>query len=164
MNIFVLDLDPDSCAKYHCNKHVVKMVLETAQLLCTAHHLFPHQSKYIPQYKPTHKNHPCTKWACESIENFHWLYRLGVALSREYSFRYGRKHKCDQVIKDCVSVLPDLPQTEMTPFAQAMPEKYQNATDSVMAYRSYYFGEKFSFAKWTPRPIPHWFSTMISLA
>ena len=65
MNIFVLDNDPFKAAEYQCDKHVVKMVLETAQLLCSAHETAP--------YKRTHYNHPCAIWTRSSLSNYMWL-------------------------------------------------------------------------------------------
>lgn len=85
MQVFVLDKDPVLAARYHCDKHVVKMIVETCQLLCTAHHL--HGSEQ-PPYRKTHVNHPCAIWARESRANYDWLIQLGFALSDEYTLRY----------------------------------------------------------------------------
>ncbi len=97
MNIFVLDQDPKVCAKYHNNKHVVKMILETAQLLCGVHHMV--ESKIEIPYKLSHKNHPCSIWARECIENYVWLCDLGMELCFEYTYRYGKKHKSQAVFE-----------------------------------------------------------------
>lgn len=155
MNIFILDKDPETCAKMHCDKHIVKMVLETAQILSTV--VQPDDVRYEGLYKPTHRNHPCTKWAGESLGNFVWLYCLGLELAREYRHRYGKVHKSGLVIVPTSAIAfrhvgTDM---EMTPFAQAMPEQYRNE-DAVSAYRNYYLSEKASIAKWTKREIPSW--------
>lgn len=153
MNIFVLHLLPSICAKYHNDKHVVKMILETAQILCCAHHVL--KSRYIPKYKLTHKNHPCNIWAMKSIGNYKWLATLGMELCKEYTYRYGKIHATQKVIEDLHVNLPDIKETEMTPFAQAMPDEYKE-DDIVSAYRHYYFFEKHHIAKWKKRDIPDW--------
>lgn len=92
MNIFVLDRDVKKCAIYHNDKHVVKMILESAQLLCGVHHMTESNINDIP-YKLSHKNHPCSIWAREDISNYLWLCELGLELCKEYTYRYGRRHK-----------------------------------------------------------------------
>ena len=87
MNIFVLDLDPVKAARYQCNKHVVKMVLETAQLLCA-----PFEPGVAP-YKRSHFNHPSSIWTRSSLSNYHWLIVHGMALCDEYEYRYSKIHK-----------------------------------------------------------------------
>ncbi|MBN2080871.1 hypothetical protein JW859_01565 [bacterium] len=110
MNIFVLHTDPVRAARYHCDRHVVKMTLETAQLLSTALAVEnPAQAAQLQAtgliYKPTHQNHPCSRWAAESLANFRWLARLGLALADEYSYRYsGRVHKSSAVIELCALI------------------------------------------------------------
>jgi hypothetical protein len=84
MNIFYLDTNIQLCSEYHCDKHVVKMILEYAQILCTV----LHESGESAPYRPTHKNHPCVLWAGESIENWKWLRDLANALNTEYKFRF----------------------------------------------------------------------------
>lgn len=154
MNIFVLDYNPVKAARYQCDKHVVKMPLETAQLLCS---VFPAGDA---PYKRTHYNHPCSIWTRESIENFNWLVKHGIALCDEYSFRYGREHKSKDVILWCAKNIKKLqfPQTKKTCFAKCFDEKYHvgNARES---YREYYLKEKKRIAKWEKgRPMPSWFS------
>ena len=95
MNIFVLDYNPTRAAKMQCDKHVVKMALETAQLLCTA---FPGGTA---PYKLTHFNHPCAIWCRESLKNYNWLIDHGIALCDEYQHRYGKTHKSKEVILWC---------------------------------------------------------------
>jgi len=150
MNIFVLDLNPAIAAQYQCDKHVVKMPLETAQMLCAVAYRFGRSAPY----KPTHPRHPCTVWAGDSVGNWYWLRDHGIALCDEYRHRYGKQHASRRVI-EAMQPPPILP-TQLTPFPQAMPEEY-HTTNVVDAYRAYYRGAKHSFAKWTNRSIPSWF-------
>ena len=156
MNIFVLDEDPFRAAEYACDKHVVKMILETAQLLCSAY-----QDEYscdscgpVP-YKKTHYNHPCSKWARESMQNYEWLIMHGDGLCAEYTSRYGKHHKSGEVIRYCEKHMPDLPDLGLTSFAQAMPDQYKSKS-AVAAYRDYYKGEKSRIAKWK-NGAPDWY-------
>lgn len=172
MNIFYLSDSPDLAAQYHVDRHVVKMVLESAQLLCTAHRLLDGQPEtsgkkttYVMQgdlekilYKVAHPNHPCTIWSRTSINNYEWLYRLFVSLCDEYTHRYGKTHKCDSVLRDVLMIPPkNIPVISATSPAQAMPVEYRH-TDPIVAYRKYYINEKASFAKWTGRVTPEWFT------
>ena len=174
MNIFILDDNPRACAEYHLDKHVVKMPLETAQLICTAHwitHFFGHipqaidsyetkklreySSEYdIFPYKPVMPNHPCSIWVRSSMQNYMYLTALGIALGREYTHRYNRKHKSAELLYDLPSI--KLPDDGLTDFAQAMPDEYRDS-DAITAYRSYYRGDKAYIAKWTKRDTPWWF-------
>jgi hypothetical protein len=155
MNIFVLDRNPEKAAADHCDKHVVKMVLESGQLLATAHHLSKPR-KALPPIKATHANHPCAIWVRSSLANYRWLARLATALAREYTRRYGRIHSWQEHIEWLAAHEPRLPDIGLTPFAQAMPEHYRNK-NAVRAYRAYYRGEKVSFARWKTRP-PRWWN------
>ena len=158
MNIFVLDTNPKTCAMYHNDKHVVKMILETAQLLCGVHHVT--ESNLDIPYKLSHKNHPCSVWARESIENYIWLCDLGMALCREYSHRYNKTHKSQAVIEWCYNNLPNLPELgDITPFALAMPDECKT-DDPVESYRRYYMMHKQSLANWKMRDIPKWYNTI----
>ena len=153
MNIFVFDEDPVLCAQYHPDKLLVKMVLETAQLLCTVQHL---RGEASPPYKKTHSAHPAVLWTCESIANYRWLVELGLALAVEYTYRYGRRHKSQDVIEWCRDHEPDLPSGPRTPFALMMPDQYK--TDSAEeSYRRYFREDKAHLASWTSREDPHWF-------
>lgn len=143
MNIFRLDDNPSLAARYHCDKHVVKMILETTQLLQTTHGA------------TGWRNHPCAVWARESIYNYAWLYKLGVALCAEYSLRYGRIHACQQHFHAAFRVLPALPREPATNAPQCMPPQYKGP-DAVRAYRAYYVGEKMGFAKWRHTETPKW--------
>lgn len=149
MNIFVLDISPIACARAHADKHCVKMVLETAQLLSTAIRLTGGDYGY----KATHKNHPCSIWARTTKANFGWLQHLGMELCWEYSHRYGKVHKCESIIRDAPN--DTIPNGGLTPFAQAMPDEYKNE-DPVLAYRSYYLNEKYNLLIYTNRQPPDW--------
>jgi hypothetical protein len=151
MNIFVLGHTPKDCALYHTDKHVVKMILESAQMLCTA----INESGGIAPYRSTHINHPCNIWARTSIQNWCWLKNLTYSLNEEYKFRYGDKeHKSWLAIKDLP--LPNLPDIGFTPFAQAMPDQYKDPTNPVKAYREYYKNEKQHLFSWKKRNTPGW--------
>ena len=142
MNIFYLSTDPEKAAKYMYNKHVVKMILESAQLLCTAHVISDGENANVP-YKVTHKNHPSAIWARESTSNYKWLYNHMIALGEEYTRRYGKKHL---TILKCSGVLSNAPtnvtKTELTPMPQCMPDQYKVPGNSVEAYWNYYEAEK----------------------
>jgi len=159
MNIFYLDTNPVVCAVYHCDKHVVKMVLEYAQILSTVHHLRETDvAQYV--YKATHVNHPCVLWANESKVNYAILLVLFHFLSSEYTHRYYKIHKSYGLYEHLMHVPEALPLGEggMTPLPMCMPDAYRNDNgDVVEAYRAYYCGDKARFAKWTNRNVPYWF-------
>jgi hypothetical protein len=142
MNIFYLSNDPEKAAKYMYNKHVVKMILESAQLLCTAHIISDGENANVP-YKVTHKNHPSAVWVRESIANYQWLYNHMMALGEEYTRRYGKKHL---TILKCSGVLSKAPvnvtKYEFTEMPQCMPDQYKVPGNSVEAYWNYYEAEK----------------------
>jgi len=139
----------------HVDKHVVKMILETTQMLCTAHHLC--ESIYKPPYKLTHKNHPCTVWVMTSVDNYKWLVKLGLELCKEYTHRYGKTHKCEQYIRKMKKNIPSLPNIGFTLPAQAMPDIYKSK-DAVESYRQYYYFEKHFLLTWKKRDEPVWVS------
>ena len=146
MNIFVLHTDPLIAAQMHCDKHCVKMILETAQMLSTAHHVYetPEADKV---YKKAHLNHPCTKWIRESKANYRWAFDLYFELLTEFRVRRGKSHKSAELMYDLFKVPEDMPDVGLTPFAQAMPDEYKRSCP-VEAYRAYYMGEKASIAEW----------------
>ena len=152
MNIFVLDEDPIIAAQMSCNKHTVKMIVETSQMLSAV----MHKNGKLGPYKLTHANHPCTLWAGKSQENYEWLYEHGVGLCQEYTLRYERRHKCQQLFEDSFNQKLGLPAIGQTPFAQAMPDQYRSE-NPVEAYRKYYIHDKARFAQWKIRPTPQWF-------
>jgi hypothetical protein len=155
MNIFFLDENPTLSAQYHVDKHVVKMILETAQLLCGVHHMTHQVTPQVP-YKLSHKNHPCAIWARESLSNYLYLCEMGLELGKEYTYRYGKKHKSIEVIEWCIVNKPNIPDIGFTTPAKAMPDEYK--VDSVVeSYRNYYMGAKISLASWKNREKPFWF-------
>ena len=177
MNIFVLDKDPEVAAEQHCDKHVVKMIVESAQMLSTAHRILdgtpvkrPSKSGKTMQwhyeltderedkmYKAVHMKHPCTLWTMESSENYHWHWRLFNSLCDEYIFRYKRVHKTDYLLRGALLQEPqNLPQGEMTPFRLAMFEDCKGS-DPVESYRTYYHAKQFKMV-WTKRPTPKWWT------
>ena len=159
MNIFVLDKSPILCARYHCDKHCSKMILETAQLLSTALRLRGCTNRDI--YKKTHTKHPCAIWAMESLENFLWLCQLGLALNKEFLHRgfvgkstYG--HKSIEVIYKSLDLVGNynFPRG-FTEWKLAMPDQYKTK-NTVLSYRQYYIHEKSHLFKWTNRQTPYW--------
>lgn len=152
MNIFILDNEIEKCAQYHCDQHVVKMILESVQMLCTA----LNKKGFSTPYKSTHTKHPCVLWVEESFENFLWLKKLAIALNAEYRFRFEKEtdHKSILVLDEISNY--SYANQGLTEFAQAMPDKYKIPGNSVGAYRQFYIGEKMTFAKWTKRNIPEW--------
>lgn len=147
MNIFILDRDPAVAARYHCDKHVSKMILESAQMLSTV---------LGGPYKKTHQNHPCTVWVRESWQNAAWLMELAYHLNWEWRRRYehDKNHKSWGVIQEIIKSGPiDLPDIGLTPFAQAMPEQFKR-NDPVASYRDYYKSK--TFARWDHGPTPDW--------
>jgi hypothetical protein len=161
MNIFVLDYNPKICAVYHNDKHVVKMILETAQLLCGVHHIT--NSPYEIPYKLSHKNHPCSIWSRECLENYVWLCDLGLELCKEYTYRYGKRHKSQDVIEWCTINLPNIPtKGNLTTFALAMPIECKVGS-AIESYREYYRKEKKDFANWKNREIPYWYNQNVKI-
>jgi len=150
MNIFKLDESPVVSAKYACDKHVVKMILESAQMLCAVH------PEGAAPYKRSFYNHPCTKWVRESARNYEWLLLHAYALCDEYTRRYGKVHKTEKVIKWCDNNRPELPNTFPTEHPICMPD-YCKTESVVESYRKYYINEKAKFAKWKDGNIPFWF-------
>lgn len=153
MNIFFLHWNPRICARWHLDKHVVKMILESCQLLCGAHWMT--DSEFEPVYKITHKNHPCAKWVRESLSNYKWLVMLTAELCSEYTYRYERVHKCQSMLKDLISNLPPIVDNGLTYPARAMPDKYKKS-DPMISYRLYYLHDKTRILSWKKRDNPPW--------
>lgn len=184
MNIFFLDPSPVICAEMHNNKHTVKMILEYAQLLSTAHRVLdgketqgksasgrnvkrwvlPDASRDTIMYAATHMNHPSAIWARKSDQNYIWLCNLLIALCEEYTYRYGKVHKverdglCFVLLKNIPSNIPKGAFTEPTP---AMPDDVKIIGSSVKSYRNYYLKHKTHLASWKNRQTPKWFSDAI---
>lgn len=132
MNIFYLHHNPRICAKWHCDSHVVKMILELAQLLCTAIWMCGGTA----HCKPTHKNHPSAVWVRTNKSNWLWTKELALELCKEYTARYDKKHALEEIIR-ALSV-PELPEEPFFEPPQAMPDDYKVPKDSITAYRNYY--------------------------
>lgn len=153
MNIFVLHENPLRAAHLLCDQHVVKMFTESCQILCTVAHMVGVEAPY----KPTHRHHPCVKWAAESFMNYSWLIAHALGQESEYRVRFGKDHKTSK----CLSwirenrhlIFEKLPKVCRTPFAQAMPEEYQS-DDAVASYRRYYKEVKGKWARYKYTPIP----------
>lgn len=179
MNIFVLDLDPAKCAEYHCDRHIVKMIVEHCQILAAvkwvamgvekkvhitqelkdSFHDFPRRFEdgSPNPYGITHKNHPCTVWTRQCWENYDWLCKVTLEMCKEYTKRYGKVHAGEAICTWFYRNKPVLPINDtMTPFAQAMPEDCQQP-NAVTAYRNYYVKYKKEIAKWNYTGEPEWF-------
>lgn len=178
MNIFFLHVNPKLCAKFHCDKHCVKMILEICQMLWTAVHIHGVQGwqSTVPYtvkvYKPTHKNHPMNVWVRSSLRNFYWSVCLGLELCKEYTDRYHKTHACEKMLRWfrkkyttlvnlpgtlCLHT-PSVPKGCTTP-PLCMPDEFKTS-DVVQSYRNYYCGpDKSSFAKWKSGDVPEWFPT-----
>ena len=179
INIFYLHNDTIECAKMHNDKHVVKMILEYAQLLSTAHR-FLDGTLYVGRspsgrkktsymlmdqrdsvlYASTHINHPSAIWVRKSKENYIWLANMLLALCEEYTYRYGKTHKVE---RDglCFVLLKNIPKnignqgwSEPTP---AMPDTYKVDANSIKSYINYYVGAKQHLASWKKREKPDWY-------
>ena len=177
MNIFVLDNNPQTAAQMMCDKHVVKMIVESAQMLSTAHRVLdgtewtdyakngrrikrwksPYKLMEDMLYKASFVGHPCTQWVMKNDKNYYWLVEHAYELCREYTRRYGKVHKSDDLISLIRFRKPtNIPIADsVTPFAQAMPDDYKNK-DAVEAYRTYYRNDKKRFATWKTET-PEWF-------
>jgi hypothetical protein len=144
MNIFFLSRSPKEAARLHCDKHVVKMIVETAQLLYSAHWVLNPEELRENAYKLAHKNHPCSVWVRSSLTNYMWLVSLGWWLCKEYQFRYGENkiHKTEAHIVWLLNNPPiSILSTDFTPPALAMPEEYKQE-DPIEAYKLFYVESK----------------------
>ena len=161
MNIFFVDSDPDIAAQALCDKHVVKMPLESAQMLCTAHRIIDGDiyADRIGLYKAAYINHPCSVWCRSTRDNYKWLFMHFRALLAEYTHRYGREHKCSALIGALAVVPSKIVDVNFTQPAQAMPDAHRIVNDSVNAYRNYYLYCKGAIAQWNrvPQRMPQWY-------
>lgn len=159
MNIFFLSRSPKEAAELHCDKHVVKMIVESCQLLYTAHWVLNPERIRINAYKKTHINHPSAIWIRESLSNYLWLCSLAWYLCREYQFRYGihKVHKSEDHIIWLLQNPPnDIPKFGLTTPPQAMPDIYKDE-NVIVAYRRYYIEDKMKrrcIVKYTKRNWP----------
>ena len=164
MNIFYLSSCPQEAAESHNDKHCVKMILEYAQMLSTAHRELDDDVPDI-LYKSTHKNHPSTIWTRSSKQHYDWLFRLFRMLSAEYSIRYGlitdsrntfKVHKSWEKLGKILETAPkNIKDNGWIDPPQCMPDSCKD-DDVVTAYRNYYIQEKKSFAKWNYTRRPEW--------
>lgn len=156
MNIFLLSKNTNENVKFYCDRHVVKMIVEAAQIICSAYH-----SVGVPApYKATHKHHPCVRWASESFENILFLHDLLFALNSEWKHRFNHTHNhlsFEKVWHWVNSNSPQeyFPNSQQTKFPLAMPDEYKSECP-VKSYRNYYIGSKRHLAKWTKRTVPYW--------
>ena len=183
MNIFYLSNNPSECAKMHNDKHTIKMILEYCQLLSTAHRVLDgvqtvglsesgrkktvyHISDYRNDilYSATHINHPSAIWVRKSVKNYMHLVCILVYLCKEYTYRYGKIHKCESTgLVGNLGVPPNNisytePFTEPTP---AMPDDVKIKGDSISSYRNYYINNKAHLANWKKRQVPEWFNANV---
>lgn len=183
MNIFILSEDPRECAQMHCDKHVVKMIVESAQMLSTVHRMLdgaltkklsksgkrmiqhwmhPDLDLENSLYKAVHMNHPCTVWSRMCSANYQWHFELFYWLCKEYTYRYGKVHKTEQLLHDVLINYPKNipPSSEKTPFKLAMGAAPECAdiNNPVESYRKFYKTKQARFKMdWTKRNMPEWF-------
>lgn len=159
MNIFFLSRSPRRAAIMHCDKHVVKMIIETAQMLYSAHWVLNPEGLLPTAYKLAHKNHPCSIWVRTSVSNYLWLASLGIWLCKEYNHRYGEEkiHKTEQHIAWLFQNPPaGIPVGDLTIPNQAMPDEYKQE-DPILAYQTFYRESKLNIrniVKYTKRDWP----------
>ena len=183
MNIFYLDNNPKVCAEMHNDKHCIKMILEYCQLLSTAHRVLDGEETeaksktgrnvkrwVLPDdrdaivYSATHINHPSAIWCRQSMENYRWLHNLLCELVKEYNYRYGKTHKCQEIgLVDKLSTIPhNITYQSFTEPTPAMPDECKVPGNSLASYRSYYIMNKQHLATWSgkinSRKIPEWFN------
>lgn len=176
MNIFYISADPAQAAEWMVDKHVVKMILESAQLLCTAHRihdgketlgksatgrnvkrwLLPDAREHV-LYSATHINHPSAVWCRQSVMNYNWLADHMFALLYEYTHRYNKEHKVQGELSYMLQSPPfKLKEYDMTKMPSAMADEYKISDDPLVNYRNYYKIGKARMHKWTNRQPPEW--------
>jgi len=180
VNIFYLHRDVDTCAEMHNDKHVVKMILEYAQLLSTAHrvldgeeHIYLRNGRkkrvwdLIDERQPilymaTHLNHPSSIWVRQNHQNYIWLSQLLYALCKEYTYRYGKVHKVQRegLLEMLFNWPMNIPMGEFTEPTPAMPDDVKVSGDSIKSYRNYYIKNKTHLANWKNRKVPDWYANL----
>jgi hypothetical protein len=181
MNIFYLDYNPYKCAEMHVDKHCIKMILEYAQLLSTAHRVLDgvelnglsesgRKKKFwtlgdrrdYTLYKATHINHPSDVWVRQNQQNYIWLSQLLHALCKEYTYRYGKIHKVerDGLLEELYNWPMNIPMGEFTEPTPAMPDDVKVAGDSIKSYHNYYIKNKAHLANWKNRKVPDWYANL----
>ena len=179
MNIFFIDKDPRIAAQMQCDRHIVKMCIESAQMLSTAHRILDGH-EYMETslggrnvrrwrlederewilYKVVHVNHPCTVWTRENSANYLWHYEHFIALCDEYTHRYGKVHATDKLLRKPLSQLPRniIMRESITQPALAMEESCKAEKTPVECYRRFYETKQNRFdMHWTNRRVPEWF-------
>lgn len=174
MNIFHLDANLKLCAIYHCNLHVIKMIIEYAQLLSTAHRVLDGtlngkilelEDKFLQDtiYRASHINHPCAVWVRECLGNYTYLYELFIYLSEEYSYRYKKNHATYLKLKHHLNSPPKNINPQSTINYSSIPlcvsERCKIEGDYIQSYRNFYIYEKAKKFKllWKEREVPYWF-------
>lgn len=182
MNRFRIEDTPMECARSHCDKHVVKMIVEEAQMLCTAHRLLDGEIEMRPSnsgkrmvkywklpdhredtlYKAVHMNHPCTVWSAESLANYRWAYALFEYLCEEFTYRYGKVHGTQEKLLEELSHAPDNIDKNLTvsrmPLAMGSNPECMDPNDVIGSYRKFYQTKQHRFSMtWKNRPVPEWF-------
>lgn len=186
MNIFYLHNDPELCAQMHNDKHVVKMILEYAQLLSTAHRVIDGVEEQalskagrkqkvwrLPDerehhvYKASHINHPSAKWTRYYEGHYSWLFTMWRELMKEYTYRYGKHHVSERLIDHLAKIPNNIPKVKpwSAPW-RAMPDEFKALRSvpdyTIESYRAYYLGAKVKMSRWTNRPMPVWFADGIN--
>ena len=159
MNIFYLDRDPKIAAQMHCDKHCIKMILESAQMLSTAHRVIDGDDYANERglYKMAHKNHPSTIWVRSSDEHYNWMYSLMLSQMEEYTYRYDKHHATERLIEPLRLLPTSIENNGFVDPPMCMPE-YCKSDDTVSSYQNYYIEEKSDFATWKRRAMPEWFN------
>jgi hypothetical protein len=181
MNIFYLDNNVRKCAEMHNDKHCIKMILEYAQLLSTAHRVLDgtltvgksangrkktsyvlNDSRDTILYSATHINHPSAIWVRQSEQNYRWLFHLFCELLTEYTYRYGKNHACEKLVTTLGRPPENIDMnTRFTEPTPAMPDEVKIIGNSLASYRNYYINNKQHLASWKGkvqgRPTPDWF-------
>lgn len=165
MNIFVLAEQPDAAARFHCDKHVVKMVLESVQLLCTAHHQIDGPDAPDGVYGTiSNPNHPVAKWTRATSGNYLWTFALAAALGAQFYHRYHKAHASIALLPRLFYAPAGITLGPRTPFEQCMPDAFKGP-DAVHAYRLFYATEKMRFARWRRGVTePYWLEEYLALA
>lgn len=178
MNIFYLHTNPIICAEYHCDKHVVKMIVEYAQLLSTAHRILDGEEYHDVSknnrklkrfrlkderehllYKASHINHPSNIWVRDSKFHYEWLYKLFIQCCVQYTKRYSKTHKSEELIPYLIDHPTNISNNKWNDPPPAMPDKYKVPSDIIKSYQNFYIGDKVSFARWKPPSTPpKWFT------
>jgi len=158
MNIFFLSWCFIEAAQQHVDRHVVKMILESAQILCTAHHIIDGPKEGL--FKAAFKNHPCSVWARETSGNYNWLFGLFRELLNEYSFRYDKKHACERMIELLEHHPEKIILGDVTTPALAMPDNFKVLGDPVLSYQQYYTFGKTHLHSWKRREIPSFVNSL----